>query len=218
MGVLEGGLISPKDLGMMIYNVDSSAFLFWDGSGFKSFGDVFSLPSGGTMSGYLVGDNTWMDFNTSARGAISGTSPVLYNSTSGAITLDNSGVAAGTYGSGTEIPVVTVDTLGRVTLASTVAVPTSPWEVIGADVVRQTGNVGIGTNSLGFTFEVNGNVGLGNTEVAGTFDVTGGLTSLGALDVVGNMAIDGGVQWNDAAFATGSDGLLLSSGTGVMSN
>lgn len=125
MGVLETSLNNPQDLGMVIYNLDSTAFLFWDGSGFKEFGGTFSLPSGGTVSDYLVGDNTWMDFNTSARAALSGTAPVNYNSTSGVLSLDNSGVTAGTYGSGTEIPVVQVDTFGRVVTIGTVALPAS---------------------------------------------------------------------------------------------
>lgn len=175
------------------------------------------LPTGGTTADYLSGDNSWVDFSSEVRNSISAISPLNYNSVTGVISLSNSGVSAGVYGSSAQIAQITIDAQGRITSAVNVTAPSSPWTASGADAYFTGGTIGIGTNSPGYTFEVVGSTGLESTEVAGTFDVTGGLTSLGALDVVGNMAFDGAVQWNDAAFATGSDGLLLSSGTGIMS-
>ena len=64
---------------------------------------------GGTASVALTGDAT-------ASGSFSA------NAVSLAVTLSNSGVAAGTYGSGSEVPVVTVDAKGRITSVSTTSV------------------------------------------------------------------------------------------------
>ena len=49
------------------------------------------------------------------RTLITGVAPISYDPNSGEITHDVSGVSAGTYGSATEIPVVTVDDKGHVT-------------------------------------------------------------------------------------------------------
>lgn len=65
MNALRTTLVGPQDLGMMIYNTDSSAFLYWDGIGFRNFGSSsvtpwavlgpdIAYPSGNVM----IGTNT----------------------------------------------------------------------------------------------------------------------------------------------------------------
>jgi hypothetical protein len=70
------------------------------------------------------------------------------------VALATSGVSASTYGGTTNIPVLTVDTFGRVTSASNVAVSTSftlagnsgtPDTLSGGDTLRITGSTGINT-------------------------------------------------------------------------
>jgi hypothetical protein len=70
------------------------------------------------------------------------------------VALSTSGVSASTYGGTTNIPVFTVDTYGRVTSASNVAVSTSftlagnsgtPDTLSGGDTLRITGDTGINT-------------------------------------------------------------------------
>ena len=62
-------------------------------------------------------------------------------------TLDNSGVTAGSYGSSSAIPVITVDAKGRVTAVSTAA--TSSTLTIGADSGSDD-TVTVGTDTLNF--------------------------------------------------------------------
>lgn len=73
----------------------------------------------------ITGDAAWtINFDGSAN-------------VSGALTLANSGVTAGSYGSGTAIPVLTIDSKGRVTSASTSAV------VIGDGTMTVTAGAGL---------------------------------------------------------------------------
>lgn len=99
-----------------------------------------ALQTGRTIS--LTGDAT----GTSA--AFDGSANVSI-----AAVLANSGVSAGTYGSSTQIPVITVDAKGRVTTATTATINTS--FSISGDV---TGTIDGGTDTLTLA-TVNSNVG-----------------------------------------------------------
>ena len=85
--------------------------------------------SAGTITGTLSGTANFANGLTTGR-TISTTGDVTYTSgafdgtaaVTGVATLASSGVASGTYGSSTAIPVLTVDTKGRVTSASTVSI------------------------------------------------------------------------------------------------
>ncbi|MEQ1877668.1 MAG: hypothetical protein ABL958_13570, partial [Bdellovibrionia bacterium] len=52
----------------------------------------------GTTAQYYRGDKTWVDFNTNARGAISGSTPINYSSATGVIDLNTVPVAKGGTG------------------------------------------------------------------------------------------------------------------------
>ena len=62
----------------------------------------------------------------------------------GATELDNTGVAAGTYGTTTEIPVVTVDANGRVTAMTTASVTVTGYVPTSRQVIAGTGLTGGG--------------------------------------------------------------------------
>jgi hypothetical protein len=62
-------------------------------------------------------------------------------------TLPLSGVSANTYGSASSIPVVTIDTYGRITNASTVANLSSQWSNVSTNVFITGSNIGIGTTN-----------------------------------------------------------------------
>lgn len=84
--------ISSPATGLMIYNTTLNLFHFYDGSAWNPVG------SSGSPTG-------------SAGGDLAGTYPNP--------TLTTTGVTAGTYGSATQFPVITVDTKGRITNATT---------------------------------------------------------------------------------------------------
>src|SRR5690606_33124370 len=58
-----------------------------------------------------------------ARGAISGGAAIDYNQSTGQIALADTAVTPDTYGSATAIPVLDVDQQGRITGATTAAIP-----------------------------------------------------------------------------------------------
>jgi hypothetical protein len=57
-----------------------------------------------------------------ARSSLTGSNGITYTSSTGDFELTDSGVTADTYGSASQVPVITVDAKGRVTSASTTAV------------------------------------------------------------------------------------------------
>ena len=89
--------------------------------------------TGGTFSGTVTGPTpTANDSSTKLAttayvqteiGQLGGTGLTV---SSGVVNLDNTAVTAGSYGSATEIPAITVDAQGRITAASTNALDTNP--------------------------------------------------------------------------------------------
>jgi hypothetical protein len=69
--------------------------------------------------------------------------------------LATSGATAGTYGSGTTVPVLTVDVKGRVTAATTTPVVISGYVPEGRSVIAGTGLTGGGTLTSNVTLAVN---------------------------------------------------------------
>jgi len=140
-------------------------------------------------------------------------------------TLDNSGVSAGSYGSSSAIPVITVDAKGRVTNVSTAA--TSSVLTIGADSGSDD-TVTVGTDTLNFvgtsneieTTVSNNQIQIGlpndvtvgnNLTVTGSFlsdDVTADTVTInGNLTVTGTQTITNSttVEVADPIFTIGDD-------------
>lgn len=91
------------DLHLNVSSATSNQVLSWTGSDF----DWVDQSSGG--SGIALTD-------------LSGGTGIDYNNTTGEISMSGSGVSAGTYGSSTLVPRITVDNTGRVTSVTTQAV------------------------------------------------------------------------------------------------
>ena len=92
-------------------------------------------------------------------------SRITQSATSGAVLFDlaTSGVTAGTYGSATLIPTITVDDRGRVTSASNNSISTT---------INLVANTGSGTVSGGGTLTVNGTNSISTTVSSGTYTIT----------------------------------------------
>lgn len=87
--------------------------------------------------------------------SVTGTAPIASSGgTTPAISLNASGVTAATYGAATQVPVITVDTYGRITSASNVANPQGTVTSITA-----------GTGLSGGTITSSGTIALANTAV-----------------------------------------------------
>ena len=102
-------------------------------------------------------------------GAMSGDATA---SSGGAVTLANSGVSAGTVGSSTAIPIITVDAKGRVTNTSTTAVDSTT-------IANGSASVAVASN--------------GPITSTGNHDFTAG------IDVTGNITVSGTVDGRDVA-------------------
>lgn len=116
--------------------------------------------SAGTISAALSGNATTASAWAAARNiSITGDATWTVSvdgsaNASGALTLANSGVTAGTYGSTTAVPVITVDAKGRVTSVSTSGISTSltitgtsgtDVVALGVDTLNFEGGTGVTT-------------------------------------------------------------------------
>ena len=153
-----------------------------------------------------------------------------------AVTLADSGVSAGSYGSTTAVPVITVDSKGRVTAVSTEAITTS-FDIAGNNGSNDTVAGGetlsiVGTNGQLETTITNNQVEVGivdgasiaNLSVTGTFtsdDITSDSISIdGDATITGNLTVQGTqtivestvVSTGDAVIRVNSDGSAVSAG------
>ena len=120
--------------------------------------DVLVVHDGSTAGGHPMAAQ---DMDNVPAGSILGTQ------------LENSGVTAGTYGSSSAIPIVTVDAQGLVTGASTTAIAST-------QIANGTSNVSVANNG-NITVTRSGTTRL--TANSGGVDVTGNLTSTGDLTI-----------------------------------
>lgn len=96
-----------------------------------------------------------------------GTSPI--NVTGTTISLDNSGATAGSYGSSTQVPQITVDAKGRITSVSNVAISGGGGGVSGSGTTNYIPKF-TGTSSLGNStiYDNSGSVGFNTTSMIGS--------------------------------------------------
>lgn len=113
-----------------------------------------TLPTANGGTGSTTAPTSGVTFigksdGTYATALITGTSPIVVTPGSGTLTLSHavSGVTAGTYGSGSDIPVVTLNSSGHITNISTV-----PFASTGIPTLNQpVGQVVVGNGPTGLT-------------------------------------------------------------------
>ncbi len=171
-----------------------------------------------TRSFTITGDAAWtVNFDGSAN-------------VSGALTLSNSGVTAGSYGSGTAIPVLTIDSKGRVTAATTSAVTIGDGTLTvsagagltgsGTFTANQTTNNTITISHADTSSVANlSSDNAGNTfiqDLSLTFDTYGHVT--GATVATGTVSVgDGAMTVTAGAGLTGGGQLGTANQTGASS-
>lgn len=209
---ISGNGTAASPLNIAPQGAQTGQVLKWDGTKWIPQDDVSSTGSGG---------GTVTQINTGA-GLTGG--PIT---TTGTIGLSNTGVTPGSYGSASQIPVITVDAQGRVTgVFNTVASP--------GTVTLNEGN-GIDVQQNGTIYTIS-NTGLLTTTVADG-DVTGTFSNLqikaGAVGTpeiadgsvtaakLNNMSATNGqvLKWNGTAWAPAADqtgaGVVVNAGQGI---
>jgi hypothetical protein len=195
----------------------ASTLVLRDASGNFAAGTITATSFVGPLSGNATTATTLQTArNFSITG--DGTAPnVSFNGSANVqlnLTLANSGVTAGTYGSGTSIPVITVDAKGRITNVSTSTISTTlniagdsgtDGIALGTDTLTFEGGTGVTTTvdavnnkvsfAIGQDVSTTSNVIFNNVTVNGTLnsdDITAAtLTASGNVVVQGNLTVNG---------------------------
>ena len=178
----------------------ASTLVLRDGSGNFSAGTITANLTGDASgnAGTATALATSRDFSVS--GDATTASAVSFNGSQNvdlAITLANSGVTAGTYGSTTAIPVVVVDAKGRITSISTESIST----VLGIAGDTGTDSIALSTDTL--TFE-------GGTGVTTAVDSVNNKVTFAIGQAVGttdnvtfnNVTVNGTLSTDDLTAAT----------------
>jgi hypothetical protein len=193
---------------------------------------VISMPAATTsVSGYLTSTD-WTTFNNKGSGtvtSVSGTAGRITSTGGATPVLDlTSGIAtAGTTGSASLIPVVTIDTYGRVTSITTAANPQGTvTSVTGTAPVVSSGGATPTISMPAATTSVNGyltstdwttfnNKGSGTVTSVGGTGTVNGITLTGTVTTSGNLTLGGTLS--NVSLATQVTGNLpvtnLNSGT-----
>lgn len=193
--------------------------------------------SAGTITAALTGNaDTATTLETARDFSVSGDATtaagVSFNGSANVdleITLANTGVSSGQYGSTTEIPVITVDSKGRVTNLSTSSISTSfditdgttTDTVAGGETLTFTGGTGVTstvsanevTFAIGQSVGTTDNVTFNDVTVNGTLtsdDITSSSISVsGDATITGNLTVQGTTTTVDSTTVAIGDNIIV---------
>ena len=151
-----------------------------------------ALPSDVTVASANLVDGTIVNADIASNAAIAGTK------------LETSGVTAGSYGSSSAIPIVTVDAQGLVTSASTTSIDSTRIDN-GTSNVRVNNN-----NSIQMAFAGTDRFTVSNAGV----DVTGTLDATGNVSVGGNLTVQNADPYIDIVDSDHNSDFRLSASGG----
>jgi hypothetical protein len=181
---------SGQTAGWIIFNTTDNQLKVYDGSAWTNVG----------------GDITGV--NITAGTGLSGTVSTTSGQHTQVIDLANTSVTAGSYGSATAIPVITVDAQGRITAASTAGITTT----LTVDGDSTTQDVSLADDDLkiiGTTNEIVTAVTKSGTDVSLTIGLPNDVTIGNDLTVLGDLQVTGTTTTNNVETVSTSNGIIF---------
>ena len=176
--------------GWIIYNTSDNQLKLYDGSAWVNVG----------------GDITGVDIT--AGTGLTGTVSTTSGQHTQTITLANTAVSAGSYGSASSIPTFTVDAQGRLTAAGSVGVTTT----LTIDGDSTTQDVALADDDLkiiGTANEITTSVTKSGTDVSLTISLPDDVTIGNDLTVLGNLQVTGTTTTNNVETVSTSNGVIF---------
>ena len=176
--------------GWIIYNTSDNQLKLYDGSAWVNVG----------------GDITGVDIT--AGTGLTGTVSTTSGQHTQTITLANTAVSAGSYGSASSIPTFTVDAQGRLTAAGSVGVTTT----LTIDGDSTTQDVALADDDLkiiGTANEITTSVTKSGTDVSLTISLPDDVTIGNDLTVLGDLQVTGTTTTNNVETVSTSNGVIF---------
>jgi len=176
--------------GWIIYNTSDNQLKLYDGSAWVNVG----------------GDITGV--NITAGTGLTGTVSTTSGQHTQTITLANTAVSAGSYGSASSIPTFTVDAQGRLTAAGSVGVTTT----LTIDGDSTTQDVALADDDLkiiGTANEITTSVTKSGTDVSLTISLPDDVTIGNDLTVLGDLQVTGTTTTNNVETVSTSNGVIF---------